>query len=163
VHFDVANDDGGCFVTEQDKNNCYDYGNDIVTNTFAQPGRASGLCPPSQHPCVANTCEDVKNAAIADGLTFVGMDLPQSLPPTGHYVSLHIWPKSNFHWIRMDADMTWSHKPGQTAVRNHDNNGDVITDPGKADFSPWTEHCGYMLTVPSNATIQALPPQPLAV
>ena len=53
----------------------------------------------------------------------------------------------------MDANMKWSHKPGGSPVRNHDNDGKEITDPGQANFSPWTEHCGYMLVKPSNATI----------
>jgi len=153
VHYDPSKDDGGCFVTEQYKNNCYDYGNDIVTNTFAQPGRGSHVCPPNTRPCVKNTCDAVKNAAISDGLAWVGTDLPTTLPKEGHYVSLHIWPDSNFHWIRMDGDKTWSHKPGGSPVRNVDNNHEKITDPGKADFSPWTQHCGYMLSVPSKAVI----------
>jgi len=153
VHYDPSNDDGGCFVQEQGENNCYDYGNDIVTNTFAQPGRGSGVCPPNTRPCVKNNCDAIKNAAISDGLEWVGNDLPTDLPKEGHYVSLHVWPNSNFHWIRMDADKYWSHKPGGTAVRNVDNNNEKITDPGKADFSPWTQHCGYMRAVPSRSTI----------
>ena len=50
-------------------------------------------------------------------LVWVGDTLPASLPVTGHYVSLHIWPNSNFHWLRMDANMLWSHKPGGSPVR----------------------------------------------
>ena len=53
----------------------------------------------------------------------------------------------------MDANLTWSHKPGGSPVRDRDNNGKVITDPGKADFSPWTEHCGYLRATPSKATL----------
>ena len=79
--------------------------------------------------------------------------LPTALPTTGHYISLHIWPDSNFHWLRMDADLMWSHKPGGSPVRNVDNNGDLIDDPAKADVSPWTQHCGYMLAKPSVLTI----------
>merc|ERR1712137_998657 len=163
VHYDVDNDDDGCFVTKQQYNNCYDYGNDIVTNTFAQPGRGSSVCPPGTRPCVPNRCEDVKNAAISDGLTWVGTDLPTNLTSVGHYVSLHIWPNSNFHWIRMDADMKWSHKPGGSPVRNVDNSHDVITDPSKADFSPWTEHCGYLHTVPSKVVSTLNAPAPPVV
>jgi len=156
VHYDPSNDDQGCFVARQSDNNCYDYGNDVATNTFAQPGRGSGVCPPKSRPCVKNSCEAVKNAAISDGLTWIGTELPASLPTVGHYVSLHIWPNSNFHWIRMDADMYWSHKPGGSRVRNVDNNGAKITDPAKADFSPWTQHCGYMLSIPSKGHINAV-------
>jgi hypothetical protein len=163
IHYDVNNDNMGCFKTEQRNNNCYNYGNDIVTNTFAQPGRGGGACAPGSRPCVANTCDDVKNAAIKDGLTWVGTELPTELPVNGHYLSLHIWPNSNFHWIRMDADMKWSHKPGGSAVRNYDNNQKEITDPGQADFSPWTQHCGYMLSVPSEVAPTLNSAQPVAV
>jgi hypothetical protein len=66
---------------------------------------------------------------------------------------MHIWPGTNFHWVRMDADLTFSHKPGGTAARNVDNDGKTITDPSQANFSPWTEHCGYFNTVPSAVKI----------
>ena len=101
VVYDVATDDHGCFGGRgQGQNNCYDYGCDVVTNTFAQPGRGSGQCSKSSRPCMANTCDDVRKGAESDGLTWVGTELPTSLPSDGHYVSLHIWPQSNFHWIR---------------------------------------------------------------
>ena len=155
IHFDVEHDDGGCFLNEQPNNNCYNYGTDVISNTFAQPGRGSGVCSHTTRPCVANTCADVRKAAESDGLVWVGesADLPKTLPESGHYVSLHIWPDSNFHWLRMDADMTWSHKPGGSPVKNVDNNGAKIKDPAQADVSPWTLHCGYMLTHPSNVSL----------
>jgi hypothetical protein len=148
-----SEDDSGCFVSRQNQNNCYNYANDIVNNHFAQPGRGSGVCSKSSRPCVANTCEDVRRAAESDSLVWVGTALPTELPAKGHYVSLHIWPDSNFHWLRMDADKMWSHKPGGSPVRNVDNNGKHIDDPAQADVSPWTNHCGYMLATPSNVTI----------
>ena len=40
--YDPQTDDEGCFIKERENNNCYNYGNDIVTNTFAQPGVGSG-------------------------------------------------------------------------------------------------------------------------
>lgn len=165
VIYDVDHDDQGCFVTKQSKNNCYNYGTDILTNTFAQPGRGSGVCPPGKRPCVPNDCEDVKNAAISDGLTWVGTDLPTELPEKGHYVSLHIWPNSNFHWIRMDGNLKWSHKPGGSPVKNVDNNHKLISDPAKANFSPWTQHCGYLHVVPSKvvSTLNAVLPPAVSV
>ena len=84
--FDVQNDDGGCFKTEQSHNNCYNYGTDIVTNDFGQPGMGSG------QKWKSNTCEDVQAAAVRDGLTFVGTTLPtaQRIPPlllrTAHHL-----------------------------------------------------------------------------
>ena len=118
--FDVQNDDGGCFKTEQSHNNCYNYGTDIVTNDFGQPGMGSG------QKWKSNTCEDVQAAAVRDGLTFVGTTLPTAQPSSGHMIALLIWPRTNFHWARMDgaeAPFYWSHKPGGTAVRDTDNSG----------------------------------------
>ena len=43
-------------------NNCYNYGNDQITYTFAQPGRASG------HSTLPITAANVKAAAMSDGL-----------------------------------------------------------------------------------------------
>ena len=153
IHYNPSVDDYGCFVTKQGENNCYNYGNDVLTNTFAQPGRGSGVCSHHDRPCVPNTCDDVRKAAESDGLKWMGKELPTELPDDGHYVSLHIWPKSNFHWLRMDANFTWSHKPGGSKVRNYDNNGKMITDPSKCDVSPWSTHCGYMITKPSKAQL----------
>lgn len=153
VRFDPAHDDAGCFQTMQSENNCYNYGTDVLTDTFAQPGRGSGVCARTDRPCVPNTCEDVRRAAVSDGLVDAGTALPSALPRSGHFVSLHIWPKSNFHWLRMDADGTWSHKPGGSRVRDVDNRGRKIVDPAKADVSPWSTHCGYLLATPSNVTL----------
>jgi len=139
----------GFFIKYQTANNCYDYGSDIVTNTFAQPGRGSG------HRWDYDTCDSVKEAAERDGLVWFGTTLPTGNPSLGHYVSLHIWPNTNFHWLRKDTNIPthWSHKPGGTQVRDVDNNGNKITDPSKADVSPWSQFCGYMIVVPSKVTI----------
>eukprot|EP01065_Artemidia_motanka_P032287 TRINITY_DN39301_c0_g1_i1.p1 TRINITY_DN39301_c0_g1~~TRINITY_DN39301_c0_g1_i1.p1 ORF type:complete len:320 (+),score=107.76 TRINITY_DN39301_c0_g1_i1:62-961(+) len=165
--YSPSTDDNGCFETDQSMNNCYNYGTDILTNSFAQPGRASGvlpstvgdMCPPW---CSGlNTCDNVQKSAVGDGLEFVGKTLPSSPPKTGHYVALLVTDDhSNFHWIRQDSDTNsggqhlWSHKPGGTRVRDVDNNGAKITDPSKSDFSPWSEFCGYFHVVPSKVTIK---------
>jgi hypothetical protein len=140
----------GYFVKYQTQNNCYNYGNDVVTNTFAQPGRGTG------QKWSDNTCENMKAAAIRDGLTWAGTELPSGNPDVGHYIALLIWPQTNFHWVRLDSvpgGGYWSHKAGQTPVKNVDGRGKRITDPSKQDFSPWTQFCGYMIGVPSKVTI----------
>jgi len=137
----------GCFETDQYQNNCYNYGSDIVTDTFAQPGRGSG------HKWTVNTCDDMTRAAESDGLKFYGTDLPTKQPDKGHFVALFIWPDTNFHWIRRDSDVYWSHKPGGTPVRNTDNSGSVITDPRASDFAPWTQFCSFFVVIPSNVTV----------
>jgi len=140
-------DDDGCFVKKQTENNCYAYGTDIVTNTFPQPGRGSGK------KWSLNTCTDMGNASVRDGLVYNGTVLPIGQPAEGHYATLLIWPDTNFHWIRKDANGYWSHKPGGTPVRNTDNRGLPITDPSKSDFSPWTQFCSYYIAQPSKLRI----------
>jgi hypothetical protein len=124
---------------------------DIVTNTFSQPGDGSGK------KWTDNTCDAIRIAATADGLVYIpdtaNKPPPTSQPDEGHIVSMHIWPETNFHWVRMDRNLTFSHKPGSTPVRDVDNDGNVITDPSKSNFAPWTEHCGYFTIVPSKVTI----------
>jgi hypothetical protein len=147
--YDPQHENCGFFTTHCSANNCYNYGNDIVTDTFAQPGRGSG------QKWSSNTCTDMRASAERDGLVWAGTTLPTANPPVGHYVALLIWPGTNFHWIRFDSQPAgfWSHKPGGTPVRNVDDNGKKITDPSKSDFSPWTQFCGYMTTIPSKARI----------
>jgi len=140
-------DDAGCFITECSNNNCYNYGNDVVTNTFAQPGRGTG------HKWVSDNCSSVTAGAKSDGLVWAGTTLPTAEPTRGHYVAMLIWPQTNFHWIRMDSNLYWSHKPGSTPVRNVDDDGNKIHDPSKANFAPWTQFCGYFVSVPSQVTI----------
>jgi uncharacterized protein YlzI (FlbEa/FlbD family) len=145
--YDPESDNGGCFIEKQYANNCYDYGTDIVTNTFAQPGRGTG------QKWRENTCDDVKRAAISDGLQWIGTKYPSEKPEVGHFIALLIWPKTNFHWVRLDDNNHWSHKPGGTEVRNKDNDELDISDPSTQDFSPWSQFCGYFLVVPSKLTI----------
>lgn len=126
--------------TAQPSNNCYNYANNKMTNTFAQPGRATGK------PYSLFSCADVESAALSDGLRPVtgfggGLGTGQ-----GFYVALVIWPGQDFHWYRQDNVGCWSHKPGTSAARNYDNSGNAISDPGTADRDGYTAFCGYMVT-----------------
>jgi hypothetical protein len=123
----------------QPYNNCYNYANDNPTNTFAQPGRAHG-----QQATVMD-CAQVQPAAVADGLA-VSPNFSNALPAgAGWYVALVIWPGADYHWYRQDTVGCWSHKPGQTAVRNMDNAGNAITDPSTCNRGPYTVFCNYMV------------------
>ena len=85
-------------------NNCYNYGTNQQTDTFAQPGRASG------HPLnpIGYTDQEVQQAAESDGLvTLQGPGIP-NIPPAhvadGHLVALVVSPvqcKYSFqlHWL----------------------------------------------------------------
>jgi len=118
-------------------NNCYAYANNQATNTFAQPGRGSG------QQYTALTCDNVGAASIRDGLA---NSANFSTVTPGWYVALVIWPNTDYHWYRQDNVGCWSHKPGQTDVRNVDNAGHPITDPQTADRGGYTTFCTYMVT-----------------
>ena len=128
-------------------NNCYNYANDKITNTFAQPGRGSGQTGP--YP---PTCQDTGSASKRDGQ--VSVSSASSTPSQGHFIGLVIWPGRYYHWYRLDSNAKWSHKPGQTAARNTDNSGRLITDPQNCDRGPYTIWCGYYHSKPANTRIR---------
>jgi len=72
-------------------NNCYNYASTIRTDTFAQPGRASGRPLPRRFKAV-----DVINSAMADGLSLLPA-LPCMPPPLGqrHLVALVYYEGEN--------------------------------------------------------------------
>lgn len=131
--------------TVQPYNNCYNYANDHITNTFAQPGRAHGYHIP--YPNLQ--CNTVEPGAAKDGL-HAANNFHAALP-AGHgwYVALVVWPNQDYHWYRQDNVGCWSHKPGQTAARNVDNAGQPITDPKTCNRGPYTNFCTYMVTTRS--------------
>lgn len=117
-------------------NNCYNYARNWRTNTFAQPGRASG------HPNSVMQCANVAAAARFDGLVDRCRCLPASEYPR-RLMALVIWPGVDYHWYRHQIGGFWGHKPGQTAARNTDNSGVIITNPETCDRGGYINFCGY--------------------
>jgi hypothetical protein len=121
--------------TEMRNNNCYNYASNRRTDTFAQPGRATGA------QATTMACSNVTAGAVSDGAvqasTCVGSGSPR------HYMALVIWPNTDYHWYRRHSDGFWGHKPGQTAARNYDNSNNVIYDPQTANRGGYTSFCGY--------------------
>lgn len=124
--------------TRQPYNNCYNYASNYLTNTFAQPGRASG----SMYQAL--NCSEVLAGAVADGL-LNNPNADNKCPSEGNLVALVIWPGVDFHWYRKGKDGMWSHKPGGTAVTNLDNSGNTISDPRNADRGGYTNFCTFMV------------------
>jgi hypothetical protein len=124
----------------QPKNNCYNYANDRLTNTFAQPGNASGKSISS------NSCSGVQPLAVSDGLVAAPNFSAALAAKKGFYVALVIWPGQDFHWYRQDNTGCWSHKPGHTPARNTDNSGAAISNPQTCDRGPYTDFCSFMIT-----------------
>lgn len=146
--FNPDKDAKGCFLKNLPYNNCYNYGNDIVSNTFAQPGRGSN------NVWKKITCEEIKLSAESDGLKSIAKEYPHDLPAIGHYVALMVWNGEDYHWLRLDSNGFWSHKPGQTGIRNIDNSGSIIIDPSTQNLYPYNEFCGYFSTIPREIRIK---------
>jgi hypothetical protein len=136
--------------SRQPHNNCYNYGTNYRTDTFAQPGRASG----HQYPWPI-TCAGVLPAAVSDDL----IDNPNAnnrCPPEGHLVALVVSPGpgfNDFHWYRKGRNGLWTHKPGGGQATNVDNSGHTISDPRNADRGPYTDFCTFMTVMHGHTKI----------
>jgi len=138
-------------------NNCYNYANDKVTNTFAQPGRGSGAVFAGMNG------KDVQAAAVRDGMVVLNPQLgplaPVPGPPAGprHLVALFVDPGNffrpgDFHWIRLDNNGRWSHKPGQARITDLDQNRIPIIDPRNANMGNYV-FISFMTTDKNVVTI----------
>ncbi len=129
----------------QYNNNCYNYSTNYRTDTFAQPGRASGNMYTDLSGCSVPTGEtSTQDGAVSDGL----IDAPDAnnvCPTEGHLVTLVSWPGWDFHWYRKGKNKRWSHKPGGTQATNLDNSGNAISDPRTAERGGYTEFCTFMV------------------
>jgi hypothetical protein len=132
----------------QYNNNCYNYATNYRTDTFAQPGLASGQIYP-----LPISCAGVRPAALRDDL----IDNPQAdnhCPDEGHLVALVVGPGFDFHWYRKGRNGLWTHKPGGTPVTNVDNSGAFITDPRTANRDGYTDFCTFMTVMHGHIKIR---------
>ncbi len=140
--------------TIKPNNNCYNYACNHRTDTFAQPGKATGNMYTSLSGCaVAAGQKSAKQGAVSDAL----IDTPlanNKCPAQGHLVALVIWPGADFHWYRKGVNTKWSHKPGGTSVTNLDNSGAIITDPRTANRGNYTQFCTFMNVLPGHINIK---------
>jgi hypothetical protein len=118
------------------RNNCYNYASNRRTDTFAQPGRATG------HQATVMACANVTAAALSDGLHHRFDCFPDSEKPRW-LMALVVAPNIDYHWYRKQKEGFWGHKPGGTAARNVDNNGAIVWNPETAARYPYTNFCGY--------------------
>jgi hypothetical protein len=141
--------DGG---TVQWNNNCYNYGNNKRTDTFAQPGLAAGA-----EYSMPITCTGILNAATADGL--VPLPASGTCPGGKDKIAFVVAPcvapgcaapyfsGNDFHWYRLGTDGMWTHKPGGGQATNLDESGHTISNPETANrcgpYLCYSQFCGY--------------------
>lgn len=125
---------------KQGNNNCYNYGTNDSTDTYAQPGRAAG----AQY--TSFTCASVRPAAIADSV----IDAPSAnnkCPKEGQLVALVIAPGFDFHWYRKGRAGYWTHKMGNSPATDVDNSGNLIPDPRTANRGAYSIFCTFMVVM----------------
>jgi len=123
-------------------NNCYNYATQRQTNTFAQPGRGSGL------EFSTFTADDVLAAVLRDGLIQLPYYAPE-LNPELCIIALVVWPNEDYHFYRLDDNYKWSHKMGWDPVVNTDDGGMEIWDPKFANRGKYTVFVSYLGVHPS--------------
>jgi hypothetical protein len=132
---------------KQPNNNCYNYGTNYRTDTYAQPGRAAG----AQYTSL--TCASVRPAAIADSL----IDAPSAnnkCPKEGHLVALVISPGYDYHWYRKGRAGYWTHKMNGLPATDVDNSGNLIPDPRTANRGSYTIFCTFMVVMHGHIKIK---------
>lgn len=158
-------------------NNCYDYANNQITDTYSQPGYGSGQVFTAysawgvQALSLASVRDSIKAAAIRDGLVSVTtLTDPLKKPGSGWYVALLLGSAPigggkrewDYHWIKQDKSGCWSHKLGSGAVWNTDSNFAPIYDPQTAVFNfggvfVYDKFAGYFRTT-AKAMIKGFDP-----
>lgn len=127
-------------------NNCYNYGTNYRSDSFAQPGEATGHKYTSFAACdVAAPAISVKQGAVSDGLVDKPLQDNKCISP-GHLVALVLY-SGDYHWYRKGPNGRWSHKPGNTPATLLDNSGNPITDPRTCDRGPYINFCTFMQVI----------------
>ena len=115
------------------ENNCYNYGANWRTDTFAQPGHGSGTGLSSL------SIPEVLRCAKSDGFSDVCVGGKKNRTIK---IWFCVWPGVDYHWYRQTQPVggqeRWCHKMGGTPARNTDDSGQPITDPRTADRSSYT-------------------------
>lgn len=133
----------------QPYNNCYNYATNRRTDTFAQPGEATGAGTTTMQ------CSTVANGAVSDHNLAHPSCGASNLAPRDR-MALVIQPGYDYHWYRRHNgsgnNEFWGHKLSWTPARNTDNSGQVIYNPETANRGNYTVFCGYFYS-PSNVVI----------
>ncbi|CAH3198134.1 unnamed protein product [Porites evermanni] len=138
-------------TNKQLDNNCYNFANNKITDTFAQPGRGSGA------KCLVQDAVCMRNAAVNDHLEFLEAAIGTPIPPVPsgkkHLVALYVNPGIDFHFYQMDQQGLWTHKPGRTQATDLDNANQLIFDPRNANRNGYNMFGGFMLSNRDEVTI----------
>lgn len=130
---------------------------------FHQPGSASGFDSfDSKH---MKTCPNMVARILGDNPNIQMARFENRCPVNTSKIALVVDPDEDYHFLRQDSNMYWSHKPGARKVINIDARGHLIWDPRLANLNykthksgdlDYTYFCAYMC-VPRDKKIFLMP------
>ena len=138
----------------KDENNC--------EPPFHQPGSAAKFKRfNSKRP---KTCPNMVIRIRGDNPDILMATFEERCPANMSKIALVVDPKEDYHFLRQDSNMYWSHKAGARPVTNVDALGHPIWDPQLANLYykskngdlNYTFFCAYMC-VPRNKGLYLLP------
>lgn len=126
-----------------ENNNCYSYACNRDMHRMApggfgypwRPGLGAGQAVPLKPQPGQLTDQLLDEAARADGLVAIDPDRLECPPGQYPVMMFRNLRGTDFHFIRRDADGTWSHKIGGSEATNRDSKGNRITEPRTAVLS----------------------------
>tara|TARA_R110002124_G_scaffold287216_2_gene471668 strand:+ start:102188 stop:102760 length:573 start_codon:yes stop_codon:yes gene_type:complete len=134
------------------ESNDYAYALGIPEQGFVQPGHLKDAARRRFSKKDINS-DSLSRALIQDGLE------PVRTSDISNYaerplIACFIAQAKGYHFYRRHKDGSWSHQGGRKgAVKDYDNNGDVILDPRHAERGKYTEFVGYFAPPSEGLTI----------
>jgi hypothetical protein len=134
------------YIAIKETHNCYSYAMNVFdkkqiqrckgqtecNSPFHQPGKASG------HPKFSDykpkTCPNMIARILGDNYTNYITDFETPCKPSYSKIALIIDESDDYHFLRMDSNGYWSHKPGGMRVTNVDAYGHYIWNPKLANY-----------------------------
>ena len=141
---------------------CDDSKEDCNDVPFHQPGSAAGYKRfDSKHQ---KSCPNMVARILGDNPDIIMTNFESRCPVNMSKIALVVDPKEDYHFLRQDSNMLWSHKAGARPVKNIDSKGHLIWDPSLADLNYITDDgdlnyrvfCAYMC-VPRKKNLYLLP------
>jgi len=141
---------------------CNNNAKDCDDVPFHQPGSAAGYMRFSSKR--EKTCPNMILRIRGDNPDITMTTFESRCPVNMSKIALVVDPIEDYHFLRQDSNMLWSHKAGARPVKNTDAKEHLIWDPRLADLNytsdsgtlNYTTFCSYMC-VPRKKNLFLLP------
>ncbi len=127
-------------------NNCYNYALNQKTNGFNSPGGKMSWRKYDLSSCYGD--DDLnQRAGLVDAVVADGGKITEDFhrcPKDNRVIALFAKNAngSGFHFLRLEKNGFWTHKPGDSHPTKYDNNNKLITDPRESDVG-YSTFCAF--------------------